>query len=80
MEEEIGGNVELVDAGVLWRMPRDGFIKINVHACFYEKPLPNGNRTCIGYVIQTDGGRIVRMIAGSLGIHERRMNEFYAML
>lgn len=80
MEGEEVHQVQLVDAGVLWRMPRDGFVKINVHACFFEEPLPNGNRSGIGYVFRDDHGRIVRMVAGTLGIQERKINELYAML
>ncbi|KAK1374201.1 hypothetical protein POM88_030394 [Heracleum sosnowskyi] len=49
--------------GVLWRLPPYGIFKINVHACFFEEPLGNGNVSGIGVVIRNHGGRIVRMVA-----------------
>lgn len=41
MEDDEVHIVELVDVGVLWRMPRQGFVKINAHACFFDEPLPS---------------------------------------
>lgn len=72
--------VQLVDARVRWKQPRYGCIKINVHGCFYVEPLPNGNRSGIGYVIRNYRGRVLRMVAVSLGINEERINEFYSMI
>lgn len=66
--------------GVLWRLPPQGRYKINVHSFFSEVPLPNGNRTGIAVVIRNHRGRIFRMVAGTLGIQERRLNELYAIL
>lgn len=64
---------------VLWRLPGHGRFKINVHACFFEEPLENGV-SGIGVVIRNHRGRILRTIAGSLGIREKRQNELYALL
>ncbi|KAK1379691.1 hypothetical protein POM88_021602 [Heracleum sosnowskyi] len=69
-----------MDARVLWTLPKDDFTKINVHGFYPDEPLPNGNRSGIGIVFRNDKGTIVRMFGGSLGIQERRLNEFYAML
>lgn len=69
-----------VDAGVQWTMPPQGVVKINAHGFFSEQPLANGNRTGIGFVFRDHAGRIVRMVGGSLGIQEARINEFYSML
>lgn len=63
-----------------WTLPKIDYIKVNVHGIFFEEPLPNGNRSGIGILFRDDRGTIVRMYAGSLGIQERRLNEFYAML
>ncbi|KAK1377086.1 hypothetical protein POM88_033279 [Heracleum sosnowskyi] len=70
----------MVDAGVLWTMPDQGFIKINVHGFFSDEPLVNGNRTGIGYVFRDDRGRIIGMVGGSLGLQDERINEFYARI
>lgn len=69
-----------MDAEVQWTMPPQGIIKINAHWFFSEQPLANGNRTGIGFVFRDDTGRIIRMVGGSVGIEEERINEFYAML
>lgn len=72
--------VENVGANVRWRMPRKGMVKINVHGCFYDASLPNGNVSGIGAVIRNSRGKILRMLSGSLGIQHRRINEYHAML
>ncbi|KAL1832840.1 hypothetical protein ACET3Z_002491 [Daucus carota] len=72
--------VENVGVNSRWRMPRRGMVKINVHGCFFEDPLPNGNISGIGGVVRNSRGRILRMISGSLGIANRRNNEYHAML
>lgn len=72
--------VENVEANPRWRMPRRGMVKINVHGVFFEDPLPNGNISGIGVVIRNSRGKILRMLAGSLGITLRRVNEFHALL
>lgn len=61
-------------------MPRKGMVKINVHGCFFAEALPNGNVSGIGVVISNSKGRILRMLSGSLGIRNRRVNEYHAML
>lgn len=71
---------KMVDAGVRWSLPKLDYIKINVHGIFFNEPLPNGNNSGIGIVFRDDRGTTVRMFAGFLGIQERRLNEFYAML
>ena len=63
-----------------WRLPERGTVKINVHGCFFVEALPNGNVTGIGVVIRNSRGRILRMLSGSLGIQNRRVNEYYALL
>lgn len=65
---------------VLWRLPPEGRYKINVHSFYSEIPLPNGNMTGIGVVIRNHRGRIMCMLAGSLVIEDRRLNELYALL
>ncbi|KAK1357881.1 hypothetical protein POM88_051137 [Heracleum sosnowskyi] len=70
----------MVDAGVQWTMPPQGVIKINAHGFFSDQPFENGNMTCIGFVFRDHKGHIVRMVGGSLGIEEERINEFYALL
>ncbi|KAK1372963.1 hypothetical protein POM88_029156 [Heracleum sosnowskyi] len=69
----------MVDVGIHWTLPKDDFIKINVHGVFFDEPLPNRNRSGIGIVFRYYRGAIVRMYAGSLGIQERRLDELYAM-
>ncbi|KAK1391581.1 hypothetical protein POM88_010637 [Heracleum sosnowskyi] len=69
----------MVDAGILWTLPKEYFIKINVHSFYLDEPLPNGNRSGIGIVFRDDRGTMVRMIADSLRIQRRRLNELYAM-
>lgn len=70
----------MVDAGVLWTLPKEEFIKINAHSFYSDDPLPNGNSSGIGIVFRDDRGTIVRMIAGSLRIQGRRLNELYSLL
>lgn len=72
--------VEAVEANVRWLMPHNGRVKINVHGCFFENPLPNGNRSGIGLVVRNGKGKILRMIAGSLEFVNRRLNEYQALL
>ena len=56
-------------------------MKINVHGCFFAEALPNGNVSGIGVVIRRNSrGKILRMLSGSFGIQNRRVNEFHAML
>ncbi|KAK1383286.1 hypothetical protein POM88_021021 [Heracleum sosnowskyi] len=69
----------MVDAGILWTLPKQHFIKINVHSFFTNDPLPNGNRSGIGIVFRNDRGSMVHILAGSLRIQDRRLNELYAM-
>ncbi|KAK1388088.1 hypothetical protein POM88_016266 [Heracleum sosnowskyi] len=69
----------MVDAGIHWTLPKEYFIKINVHSFYLDDPLLNGNRSGIGIVFRNDRGTLVRMIAGSLRIQGRRLNELYAM-
>ena len=71
---------EPVDALPRWIMPRRGKVKINVHGRFFVNALPNGNVTGIGVVVRNSRGKILRMLSGSLGIQNRRVNEFHAML
>lgn len=61
-------------------MPRRVMVKINVHGCFLNEPLPNGNISGIGAVIRNSRGRILRMLSGSLEIQNQRQNEFQALL
>lgn len=70
----------MVDVGIRWTLPKYGYFKLNVHGSFYEEALSNGNKSGIGIIIRDDKDSIVHMYAGSLGIQERRLNEFYAML
>lgn len=69
-----------MDAGILWTLPKKGFIKANVHAIYYEDPLPNGNSSGIRVVFRDDRGTILKMYAGTMHIEGRRLNEFYAMI
>ncbi|KAK1377024.1 hypothetical protein POM88_033217 [Heracleum sosnowskyi] len=62
----------MVDAGILWTLPKQHFIKINVHSFFTNDPLPNGNRSGIGIVFRNDRGSMVHILAGSLRIQDRR--------
>lgn len=75
-----GEHVENVDASPRWRMPRRGMVKINVHGCFFNEPLENGNISGIGAVVRNSRGKILRMLAGSFGIDDQRINEFVALL
>ncbi|KAL1809771.1 hypothetical protein ACET3Z_026761 [Daucus carota] len=61
-------------------MPRRGMMKINIHGCFFAEALPNGNVSGFGVVIRNSRGKILRMLSGSLGIRNRRVNEYHAML
>lgn len=47
---------------------------------FHVEPLPNGNRSRIGYFIRNYRGRVLRTVVVSLGINEERINEFYSMI
>lgn len=69
-----------MDAGILWTLPKEDFIKADVHGVFFEEPLPNGNTSGIGVVFRDDRGTIIKMYAGTLRIEGRRINEFSAML
>ncbi|KAL1833169.1 hypothetical protein ACET3Z_002820 [Daucus carota] len=73
-------SVENVDANPRWRMPRRGMVKINVHGCFLNEPLPNGNISGIRAFIRNSRGKILRMLFGSLEIQNQRQNEFQAFL
>ncbi|KAK1373728.1 hypothetical protein POM88_029921 [Heracleum sosnowskyi] len=70
----------MVDFGPLWSLPKEDFIKVNVHSFFSEEPLENGNTSGIEIFFRNDRGTIIRMYGGTLGIQEKRLNEFYAML
>lgn len=63
-----------------WDFPSIGFVKANVHAVYYEAPLPNGNTTGVGIVIRDEDGVILAMITGTLGHLYRRSNELWAMM
>ncbi|KAK1385466.1 hypothetical protein POM88_023201 [Heracleum sosnowskyi] len=67
-------------AWVKWRMPRRGFVKVNVHGHFQDQPFANGNRSGIRVVIRNSRGIIRRLYVGSLRITESLNNELYAML
>ncbi|KAL1831176.1 hypothetical protein ACET3Z_000827 [Daucus carota] len=71
---------ENVDVNARWTMPRTGMVKINVHGSFFVNALPNGNVTGIGVVIRNSKGKILRLLCGSLGIRNPRINEYNAML
>ncbi|KAK1373382.1 hypothetical protein POM88_029575 [Heracleum sosnowskyi] len=45
-------------AGVNWRMPKSGYVKMNVHGHFQDILFPNGNRSGIGVVIRDSRGMI----------------------
>ncbi|KAK1360122.1 hypothetical protein POM88_044596 [Heracleum sosnowskyi] len=68
------------NVNIRWKMPRKGFVKINVCGYFSDQPLENGNRSGIDVVIRSSRGSILRMYAGSLQIDDRRLNKFYAFL
>lgn len=52
-----------------------------MHGFFTEQPPRNENRLGIGMVVRNRRGKILRMVAaGSLGVEERRIVEFCAML
>lgn len=61
-------------------MPHRGMVKNNIHGCFFQNPLPNGNVSGIGVVVRNSRGKILRMLSGSLGILNRRVNEYYAYM
>ncbi|WOG81936.1 hypothetical protein DCAR_0101094 [Daucus carota subsp. sativus] len=63
----------------MWSLPSIGFVKINVHAVYYDPPLPNGNTTGIGVVIRDDEGFILAILTGSLGHINQRANELWAI-
>lgn len=66
---------------LLWFHTEYGFVKINVHGFFTEQPPRNEKRLGIGMVVGNHRGKILRMVAaGSLGVEERRIVEFCAML
>ena len=69
-----------VEANARWTMPRKDLVKINVHGSFFHEPLQNGNVSGIGVVVRNSKGKILRMLSGSLGILNRRVNEYYAYL
>ena len=71
---------EPVDVHPRWIMPRRGKVKINVHGRFFVNALPNGNVSGIGIVVYNSRGKILRMISGSLGIQNHRINEFHALM
>lgn len=45
-----------------WDFPSVGFAKIDVHAVYYDSPLPNRNTTGVGIVIRVEEGVILAMI------------------
>lgn len=71
---------ENVNVNPRWLMPKKGFVKINVHGCFFVNALPNGNVSGIGVVVRNKRGRIIRMLSGTLGIQNPRINEYHALL
>lgn len=72
--------VEAVGANARWRMPNKGMLKISVHGSFFAAAFPNGNVSGIGVVVRNSRGRILKMLSGSLGIQNQRVNEYFAML
>lgn len=63
-----------------WDFSTIGFAKIDVHAVYYDPPLPNGNTTGMGIVIRDENGTILAIITGTLGHLYRRANELWAMM
>ncbi|KAL1830707.1 hypothetical protein ACET3Z_000358 [Daucus carota] len=66
--------VEAINANPRWAMPRRGWVKINVHGRFFDRPLPNGNISKIGVVVCNSRGRILRILSGSLDIQNFQMD------
>ncbi|KAL1831809.1 hypothetical protein ACET3Z_001460 [Daucus carota] len=63
--------VENVEANSRWHMPRKGMVKINVHGCFFDNPLPNGNVSGIGAVIRNSRepfGRVFELWSHDMGL------------
>lgn len=63
-----------------WDFPKQGFVKINVHAMSLPHPLPNGNNSGIGIVIRDDQGKMVKIVSGSIRNLTVRGSELWAML
>ncbi|KAK1353770.1 hypothetical protein POM88_052135 [Heracleum sosnowskyi] len=68
------------NVNVRWRMPPKGKVKINIHGLFHEEVSAMGSRSGIGVVVRNIRGKILSMMAGSLGIEDRQNNEFQALM
>ncbi|KAK1370198.1 hypothetical protein POM88_036294 [Heracleum sosnowskyi] len=65
---------------IVWELPPQNFVKINVHAAYRADTLPNGNNSGIGVVIRNHEGNIIRMITGTIKGLTRENNQLWAML
>lgn len=63
-----------------WELPEEGVVKANVHAVFYNSPLPNGNNSGVGVVIRNSEADILAMVSGSIQNVNKRANELWSML
>lgn len=70
----------MVNVNPGWEMPRKGVVKVNVHGHFEGQRLQNGNISGVGVVVRDSRGKIIRMLAGSLGIENQRSNELHAFM
>lgn len=62
-----------------WELPDFGWVKLNVHAVYYNQPLANGNRSGVGAVLRDHEGEILLMVSGSIPRVNPRANELLSM-
>ncbi|KAL1820697.1 hypothetical protein ACET3Z_015566 [Daucus carota] len=63
-----------------WKLPKKGWVKVNVYGVYYEKPLGNGSRSGLGVVVRNENGDIIVMVSGTLNILNERVNQLWAIL
>lgn len=63
----------------IWNFPKEGYVKINVHATNFEHALSNGNNSGIGIVIRDHEGKLLKILTGSIPNLTVRGSELWAM-
>lgn len=63
-----------------WDYPKEGYVKINVHALSLAHSLPNDNTNGVGIVIRDDEGKLVNIVSGTIRNVTVRGCELWAML
>ncbi|KAL1828825.1 hypothetical protein DCAR_0208086 [Daucus carota subsp. sativus] len=63
-----------------WKLPKKGWVKVNVHGVYYQTPLTNGTRSGVGVVVRNEDGDIIVMVSGTLNLLNERVNDLWALL